>query len=466
MTDTQKYDLNNLSHHQGMLNISEREFYQHTVAEEALSYLRDQEDAVKEMLRDGTEEFDRNHSDIERSFHETIVDRAYGETHARHIIDNCSNEETDDGLWEGLDEDDRLSTKAAYSYGNDVADEAESVYSNVYDAYQLNLESIDDALQGLQSGKVEFNPSDITHVVGVKAFMEYNEIVGNLQEGTAELMHRGALGEDLPTADVMEFSIEFSADLAIREQIDAPYFKRHPDPVEPGSLQEAAVLIDYLKAKNGAGFFGGYPMGHSYVDGRADPEIADRIFAEYVDARASALLGEYQEPTEHNPAVDEAKALAVALKATHSMTTPEIAYFQLNAKNAAPAEKENAASPFKAMLEVMEHKIKEGSVTPNDYKALGESRNKRDLGDASTLSKYFSTMHPETSRQYQVGFSMDHEAMAVLVAGLMDGSSKAQEQLKSLKADIDKKVYPAPKALFAFRKSFESKDLSVEGPSI
>jgi hypothetical protein len=65
-------------------------------------------------------------------FHETIVDTDYDAKEAMELLHELSSfEEDDSGLWEGKDWEDILRIKAAYTFGNAVNDEFETLISTI-----------------------------------------------------------------------------------------------------------------------------------------------------------------------------------------------------------------------------------------------------------------------------------------------------------------------------------------------
>ena len=65
-------------------------------------------------------------------FHETIVDTDYDAEEAIELLHELSAfEEDDSGLWEGKDWEDILRIKAAYTFGNAVSDEFETLISTI-----------------------------------------------------------------------------------------------------------------------------------------------------------------------------------------------------------------------------------------------------------------------------------------------------------------------------------------------
>jgi hypothetical protein len=66
-------------------------------------------------------------------FHEVITDRSYGLEEAAELLSQLYRyEEEDSGLWEGVDDLDRIAEiKAAYTYGNAVYDEFDTLIMNI-----------------------------------------------------------------------------------------------------------------------------------------------------------------------------------------------------------------------------------------------------------------------------------------------------------------------------------------------
>lgn len=65
-------------------------------------------------------------------FHETITDTEYDTDEAMELLQELSAfEEDDSGLWEGKDWDDILRIKAAYTFGNAVHDEFETLIASI-----------------------------------------------------------------------------------------------------------------------------------------------------------------------------------------------------------------------------------------------------------------------------------------------------------------------------------------------
>jgi len=96
--------------------------------------------------------------------HEEITDRSYTLQDAAVIIDECTNEETDWGLWESIkDPEDAIKVKAAYSYANDVQQRVNELYDELRNDY---IQRIDDAIEVYEEDHPngDDNP-EIDHVI-------------------------------------------------------------------------------------------------------------------------------------------------------------------------------------------------------------------------------------------------------------------------------------------------------------
>jgi hypothetical protein len=100
-----------------------------------MSYRDDAQDDAKEMIeyfmveivekiKDGDEVSDdlfNDYSNGDSYHHENHTDKAYDLEDAAKVLSELDEfEETDNGLWEGLDPEKAICAKAAYTYGNAV----------------------------------------------------------------------------------------------------------------------------------------------------------------------------------------------------------------------------------------------------------------------------------------------------------------------------------------------------------
>ena len=91
-------------------------------------------------------------------FHETIVDTDYDAEEAMELLHELSSfEEDDSGLWEGKDWEDILRIKAAYTFGNAVNDEFETliVTINEIDLDELIKQAVKASFKELKPFKID-----------------------------------------------------------------------------------------------------------------------------------------------------------------------------------------------------------------------------------------------------------------------------------------------------------------------
>lgn len=136
-------------------------------AEDAQSSVENFVDEIVESIIDNGEA-DTYISDYSDSYHhESHVDKSYSLLEAAQILDDLSDfEETDGGLWQGLEPRAAVSAQAAYTYGNAVAsmfeDTLKSINEEVSDQVDngdlfLDFES-DYAGQTIKKGVKEWRP--------------------------------------------------------------------------------------------------------------------------------------------------------------------------------------------------------------------------------------------------------------------------------------------------------------------
>jgi hypothetical protein len=105
--------------------------------EDAKEFIHDYllDEIIEQLMEDG--EFDEDI--INSAFHETIIDLSYDNKEAIDLIsDLYEYEETDSGLWEGLDWDQVLSSKAARTYGNAVYEKATEILNTIREKIDMN----------------------------------------------------------------------------------------------------------------------------------------------------------------------------------------------------------------------------------------------------------------------------------------------------------------------------------------
>lgn len=218
--------------------------YHREVESDAQMVISDHADEIAKIIVAG-EDLDDNSQDFDFSqvVHESVTDRGYTLEDAAFVIDNCVNEESDSGLWDGAgDLREQISVMAAYSYSNDVQAEVSELFDEIKTEY-------------------EFRESDKNW------------------EGTED---------------------DEEAKEKLAAEIIDEYCNPKNKPVEKGSEDEKDLLVSWCKANDKAGFRGGYPLGQSYIDSRCgtgfgQPDQLDYInFDHEVAARVPHLKGKYR----------------------------------------------------------------------------------------------------------------------------------------------------------------------------
>lgn len=215
--------------------------YDTEVDHEARDFLLDHEELIIQALKDDAD-WDYNDIDnLDSLWHETIVDRSYALDDAAYILENCENEETDSGIWDGQDAQGMMSARAAYSYSNDVWFRCEEMYNGIKERMQEIKDDDEDS---------EKTDDDI------------------VQEAFYEFRH--------------EYEVTIS-------------------PVGKGGEDELDLIRQWLRMNEHAGMRGGYPVGSSYIDARCGtghgmPEVKDYVEFDHEFAqRVPWLSGKYKD---------------------------------------------------------------------------------------------------------------------------------------------------------------------------
>ena len=115
-------------------------------------------------------------------FHETIVDRSYHMTEAAELLSQLYRYvEEDSGLWEGETDVDRIAEiQAAYTYGNAVWDEFDTLIMNI------NSLDIDDIKLETAIECLGYEPEDMEDYVVIEKAEEISEYEEKLRERLVE----------------------------------------------------------------------------------------------------------------------------------------------------------------------------------------------------------------------------------------------------------------------------------------
>lgn len=113
--------------------------YIREAASDAAEMARNFLDEIVEQLIDKGEasnDFRNDYSDGDSYHHESHVDRNYSLFEAADLLDQLSDyEETDSGIWEGLEPRDAVKAQAAYTYGNAVGHYWDELIERINEAF-------------------------------------------------------------------------------------------------------------------------------------------------------------------------------------------------------------------------------------------------------------------------------------------------------------------------------------------
>lgn len=113
------------------------------VRRDALNMMEEFLDAtIEQLLDDGKASGDllNDYPNGDAYHHETHVDKDYSLSEAAELLDCLSDhEETDSGLWQGLEPREAIACQAAFTYGNAVMDHWQNLIENVNDDEELSL---------------------------------------------------------------------------------------------------------------------------------------------------------------------------------------------------------------------------------------------------------------------------------------------------------------------------------------
>jgi len=266
--------------------------YDDIVAEEAIDFISENTDMLAEAIAEG-KDFDRNDiRDLDTIWHENIVDRAYSLSDATFIIDNSSNVESDRGLTEGQDHEEAQSTIAAFTFSNDVWDEAERIYKRLADAAEeaetditiedkneptvrknktlknfavLNYESGDISVSSVFGKTEDFEGVLVEGPFGHALITKNNLKSITEVDSKVKAVAKAILDEegDPSYDDIRTAYIKAVVEAAVASMVE----DNKPAPIEPGSDEERRELLAWMRASRESSR-GGYPLGGSYIDAR------------------------------------------------------------------------------------------------------------------------------------------------------------------------------------------------------
>lgn len=106
-----------------------------------------------------------DYSDGDEYHHSSHTDKSYSLIDAAHLLDQLGNyEETDNGLWEGVEDPERaIDVKAAFTYGNAVLGEFQDLIKELNEEFQ-NFTPV-------RRGPKEWSPRPKMGPAGIKEFL-------------------------------------------------------------------------------------------------------------------------------------------------------------------------------------------------------------------------------------------------------------------------------------------------------
>lgn len=233
--------------------------YETEIENEARDFILNNEEMIIQALNDDADWDYNDIDDLDSLWHETIVDRGYTLEDAAYILDNCENEENDSGIWEGMDAQDAMSARAAYSYSNDVWFRCVEMYNGIKERVQELIDEDD----------FDDDPDKE--------------------------------GEDFVQLAFDEFKAEYDKTI---------------QPVDKDSEDELNLIRQWLRMnERDAGMRGGYPVGGSYIDSRCGtghgmPEVKDYVeFDREFAQKVPWLSGKYKEVVQerHDELVEKSR---------------------------------------------------------------------------------------------------------------------------------------------------------------
>lgn len=120
--------------------------YREDARADAVSTVENYEDEIVEMLADDGKASDdllNDYGSGDSYHHESHVDKFYDLTEAAELLDELSDyEETDSGLWQGLEPRRAIAAQAAYTYGNAVYSFFSDLIGEINDAVADALDTL------------------------------------------------------------------------------------------------------------------------------------------------------------------------------------------------------------------------------------------------------------------------------------------------------------------------------------
>lgn len=160
--------------------------YREDAASDAAETVHNFEDEILEQLLDKGEASDDLNNDYPNGdawHHECHVDKDYSLQEAADLLDDLSeHEETDSGLWEGLEPRRAIAAQAAYTYGNAVYSEWRDLIEKINDEASDIIEEYDEKVAEAEKREWDEDATDEE--------IEENPDVADLEEEKKEALRK------------------------------------------------------------------------------------------------------------------------------------------------------------------------------------------------------------------------------------------------------------------------------------
>lgn len=345
--------------------------YNQDVTEDAFNFLSEIEEDIKNAIVSGEEEVEEivcdesGYGEIRDAFHEQVTDRAYSIEDAAYVIANCEEEETDTGMWEGLEMHEAMQRCAAFSYANDVWAEIKSQYEGLLCEFEASWKVVD-ALGG--------DVGEFTEDGDAEDWITENDEDG--EEGYEVKEGRG---------NIDEVWQDWVNDNTVSE-------------IETGGKDELFALQRWVKLNAKSGMWGGYPLGGVYIDARCGTGYSMPDVKDFYDQDRITRL---QLPSMKGKYLDVVKERIEELE---GITTPVTLTVELNG---------DTADEIITRLQHIGERISEGDTASYDWKLT-----KR--GDGITRKEYSATARLEGDQWGEIVTGL-HEIANQMADGHSEG---------------------------------------------
>lgn len=145
--------------------------YYTEIRKEAVDFIEEVMDDVRSALEN--EEDYLIDGSVDDRFWECVIDRSYSLTDAAYVVENSNNVEEDSGLWEGKEPRDAIETQAAFTFGNDVREDVEEIYSEMKSEYDDKYMDVCNELTEAHTDEEDYDPETDARDIAFKHVEEW-----------------------------------------------------------------------------------------------------------------------------------------------------------------------------------------------------------------------------------------------------------------------------------------------------